>query len=142
MRNTHVVVLCLLSAATAFLCGMQKREVIGSPVYITAAHLNPESLPGYTRIYADRDRDTAYYLKDDFDYYTPSIGEEVTIDSMQYMVTSVKDNVGFYVKCDDAYRGMSGSRVLDTGGNEIGFVSASQPNGELLCISTGGTYVE
>ena len=142
MRNAHVVALCLLSAATAFLCGMQKREVIGSPVYITAAHLNPESLPGYTRIYADTDRDTAYYLKDDFDYHTPSVGEEVTIDNMQYMVTSVQDNVGFYVKCDDAYRGMSGSRVLDAGGNEIGFVSASQPNGELLCIAIGGSYVE
>ena len=40
MRNAHAITLCLLSATAAFLCGAQKREVIGSPVYVTAAHLD------------------------------------------------------------------------------------------------------
>ena len=82
MRNAHAIALCLLSATAAFLCGAQKREVIGSPVYVTAAHLDPSALPGYTRIYADTDRDTAYYLKDNYNYYTPSVGEEVVISSI------------------------------------------------------------
>lgn len=135
MKKQYFLLLAAISCMTLMAFNPKEPERACGPVYITAAHIPSEDLPGYTLMYSDTERDTAYYLKDDYTYHYPNIGEMVVVDGNTCKVTSIQQGIGFNVKCEKAYRGMSGSRVTNTAGEEIGFVSKSQPNGELLCIA-------
>lgn len=115
-----------------------KESTSADMIYITAAHIPEDSIVGYTLMYKDTSRDTAYYLKDDYQYSYPEIGDVVFFGNTKGVVTGIKDGVGFYVKPDDSsavYKGMSGARVRNSRGEEIAFISSSKSVDKLLCVS-------
>lgn len=109
-----------------------------NPIYITAAHINPDDIPGYKCIYTDTDRDTAYYLKEDYEYHYPEIGSTVYFGNSKGTVESIKQGVGFFVQVDkdtEVYKGLSGARVSNANGKDIAFISSAKGRDKLLCVS-------
>lgn len=109
-----------------------------TPLYITAAHLDPETVIGYTLIHTDTERDAAYYIKDDYTYHYPEVGETVYFANCKGIVESIKKGVGFYVSVDkdsEIYKGLSGVRVKDSKGRDIAFVSSAKSKEKILCVS-------
>lgn len=139
MRKLPIAVGCgfglLCTAICTVLClEYLKPKPRDGPVYVTAAHLEPNSLPGYTLLYSDIANDTAYYIKDDYTYYVPDVGDVVYIVNNKCIVTSIERNGAFYVQSNEIYRGLSGARVKDKDGSVIAFVSSAKDD-KILCIS-------
>lgn len=108
------------------------------PLYITAAHIPHEQVTGYTFIYEDTERDAAFYIKDDYTYHYPKVGEAVYFQNGKGTVESIKEGVGFYAVVDDnteVYKGLSGARVRDKDGNDIAFISSAKDKTKVLCVS-------
>lgn len=106
--------------------------------YVTAAHIPHEDIVGYTFIYEDTSRDTAYYIKDDYEYTYPRVGESVYFSNTAGTVESIKDGVGFYVTPADSskvYKGLSGARVKNSDGDIIAFISSAKGQDKILCVS-------
>lgn len=115
-----------------------RRETKSDMIFITAAHIPHEQMVGYTFMYEDPTRDTAYYLKNDYVYSYPKIGSIVYFGNTKGTVVSIKDGVGFYVEPSNGskiYKGMSGSRVRNGKGDDIGFISSAKNTDKILCIS-------
>lgn len=112
-----------------------RSETQESPqVYITAAHIPSDQIAGYTLMYVDEDRDAAYYLKDDYQYHAPSVGDTVYFNGEEGTVKRVDVLGRFFVETDSqVYQGLSGSRVEAKDGEDIGFIS-SVKSGELTCV--------
>lgn len=114
------------------------KPVSTGPLYITAAHIPHEQIVGYRFIYEDTGRDAAFYIKDDYAYHYPEIGDAVYFQNGKGTVDSIKEGVGFYVIVDedtDVYKGLSGARVRDEKGNDIAFISSAKDKNKLLCVS-------
>lgn len=110
-----------------------KEIVLNSNILITAAHL-PE-VEGYSLLYKDEARDTAYYLRDDRQYTTVDF-QHVVIDGLGDCVIDEVYSGGFIISVPDKNlinAGLSGSRVKNTDGKEIGFISALLKNGRIDC---------
>lgn len=108
------------------------------PLFVTAAHIPHEQVTGYKFIYEDTERDTAFYIKNDYKYHYPDIGETVYFQNGKGIVDSIKDGVGFYVVVDEnteVYKGLSGARVRDKDGNDIAFISSAKDRNKVLCVS-------
>lgn len=130
--------LCTAVLIPAYLKLVEPEQVVHGQLYITAAHIQPESLSGYTLMYADENRDIAYYLRNDYEYHYPKIGDVVYFGSNKGVVEEIEEGVGFYVKIGpevEVYQGMSGTRVRDTKGNEIAFIAQLKGTDYLLCVS-------
>lgn len=113
-----------------------KESASADMIFITAAHIPEESIVGYTLMYKDTSRDTAYYLKDDYRYSYPDIGDTVYFGNTKGVVTDIKEGVGFYVKPrGEVYKGMSGARVRDSHGDDIAFISSAKSADKILCVS-------
>lgn len=107
------------------------------PMYITAAHLPAEDFPYLTQVYVDDARDTAYYLRNNYDYFVPEVGSSVYINGKQCIVDNIVPDMGYYVKVPNTlpvYQGMSGMRVYDDNNVAIAFVSQLKGKNYLLCI--------
>lgn len=143
MKLKHKVIWCILGIVATLLLVPAYFKVFSppyseTPIYITAAHLDPSTVTGYTLIYSDEDRDTAYYIKDDYTYHYPEIGETVYFANCKGTVDSIKEGVGFYVSVDkdsEIYKGLSGARVKDSRGKDIAFVSSAKSKEKILCVS-------
>lgn len=110
---------------------------LSGPLYITAAHIPQSDFPYLTQIYVDTTRDTAYYLRRNYEYTVPEIGAQVYINGASCIVESIEPGIGFYVRVGNdmsVYRGMSGSRVCNNKGEEFAFVSKLKGRSHLLCI--------
>lgn len=131
----------LIGVCVGFVCAtvIQKKDVPATgQVYITAAHIPSTALTGYSLMYADTERDSAYYLKEDYTYTYPDIGETVYFGKYSGVVESIEEGIGFWVEVTEdtrIYQGMSGMRVCDKDGNEIAFISKSKGGTRLLCVS-------
>lgn len=102
-------------------------------VLITAAHLG--EVEGYTLLYADEKRDTAYYLRNDRQYTTIDY-QHVTHEELGDCIIAEVYSGGFIINVPNPnliHSGLSGSRILTTQGKPIGFVSALLPNGKIDC---------
>ena len=144
MKLRYKVVMCVCGLAysalliPAYLKWIEPKAPVHGQLYITAAHIPPENFQDCVLLYTDDARDTAYYLRQDYEYHYPKIGDVVYFGADRGVVERIEDGVGFYVKIEDdvrVYQGMSGTRVRDTEGNEIGFISQLKGTNHLLCIS-------
>ena len=120
------VVICILNKDSA------------SNIYVTAAHLPHDQITGYTFMYEDTGTDTAYYVKSDIQHKLPRFDTKVKFINNAGKVAGYLSNYGFIVDVDnesDIYHGMSGARVTDIFGRELGFIS-SYKDGKLFCVST------
>ena len=144
MRTKYKILCGLLGVAcTGLLIPVYIRYISPDPVpagplYITAAHIPHEQITGYKFIYEDAERDTAFYIKDDYVYHYPNVGDAVYFQNGKGIVDSIKEGIGFYVVVDentDVYKGLSGARVRDKNGNDIAFISSAKDKNKLLCVS-------
>lgn len=144
MKLQYKVLSVILGLCTSAVCVPLYYKTVTKPVnespvvFVTAAHIPQEQMTGYKLLYADEDRDTAYYLNTNYTYTLPNVGDDVSINGIAGTVKSVKEDVGFYVTVSDnshVYKGISGARVLDKNGDAIGFVSSSKKSGEIYCIA-------
>lgn len=109
-----------------------------SNIYVTAAHLPHDQITGYTFMYEDTRTDTAYYIKSDMQRKLPRFNTKVKFINNTGVVVGQLSDYGFIVNVDnesDVYHGMSGARVTDALGRELGFIS-SYKDGKLFCVST------
>lgn len=102
-------------------------------VLITADHL--ENVEGYTKIYSDKEKDIAYYIRD-APVYSKIEAQKVIIKGLEDCKIIDSYEGGFIVETDKQFlisSGMSGERVLTVNGQEIGFVSSLQEDGKIDC---------
>lgn len=128
-----VTALIVVASIPAYRYMMQNTN--DSPqIFITAAHIPSDEVFGYTLMYVDESRDTAYYLKDDYKYHYPEVGEKVYFGDSSGTVTEIVDGKGFYITTEaEMYQGLSGSRVKSRKGEDIGFISSVKGD-KVLCI--------
>lgn len=112
-----------------------KQVELNSNILITAAHL-PE-VDGYTLLYKDEKggRDTAYYLRNDRQYTTIDF-QHVVVDGLGDCVVDEVYSGGFIITTPDKNlinTGLSGSRVKNLDGKDIGFISSLLQNGRIDC---------
>lgn len=132
-------VLCTVTLLPWYLRFTRNSGRIPDQVYITAAHLPHDSVMGYTFMYEDTDRDTAYYIKNDYTYHYPTVGDTVYFADSKATVDTIVSGTGFYVTVTgdtEIYKGLSGARVKNANGKDIAFISAAKGRNKLLCIST------
>lgn len=106
---------------------------LSSNVLITAAHL--EKVDGYKLLYKDGSRDVAYYIKENVSLSIIQ-PQPVTIDGLQDCKITSSYEGGFTVetsRTDLIHSGLSGTRVKDLGGQDIGFISALLKDGKIDC---------
>lgn len=131
-------VVCTCIFIPAYIRYITLAPVPAGPLFVTAAHIPHEQVTGYKFIYEDTERDMALYIKNDYKYHYPDIGETVYFQNGKGTVDSIKDGVGFYIVVDentDVYKGLSGARVRDKDGNDIAFISSAKDRTKVLCVS-------
>lgn len=108
---------------------------LNSNILITAAHLG--NIDGYTLLSDDTDRDVAYYIKEEKEFTTLPV-QEVVIEGLEDCKIIKSEPGVFYVTTgtpDQIVNGMSGKRVYDSYGNEIGFIDALVKGQQIKCIT-------
>ena len=106
---------------------------LNNNILITAAHL--EKVEGYNKLYEDKDRDVAYYIKDSIKL-TRVVNQEVFIEGLEDCKIISSKEGSFQVTTstpENIVNGMSGRRVLDKYNTPIGFVDAMSTGGVLEC---------
>jgi hypothetical protein len=118
----------------------QIEDIADATMYLTAAHLDIEDVEeetGFSYIGKDPELDIAYYINTAVRpvlQYTGAITiegiSECSIDSIMkgYFLVKVVDTT-------EVYAGLSGVRVCDTEGRNIGFVSELTEDGYLKCMT-------
>jgi hypothetical protein len=108
-------------------------EYASPDVIKTVAHITLDS-EKYELIYEDDDNDIAYYRVLDRDNLV-SVGDTVyTINGDETTVTAT-DVYGFYVEYNEVfYPGMSGSVIINSTGNSVGYVSRLDNSEFVYCI--------
>ena len=103
---------------------------------ISAAHL--EKIDGYTKIYTDKDRDVSYYVKDKKDLSVLPVGMKVQAEYLKEC-TVTNSGPGWFIfsvnNPENITSGMSGNRVKDSSGEDIGFISELVNNKEVKCYT-------
>lgn len=126
-----------LGVLAGIMCYIASTPNIDSPVYITANHINSDSLRGVTKLYGDDEYDVAYYRKNGYVYKIPNKGTKVKYAGGTGVVDVALDDMRFYVipaEESEVYKGLSGTRVKTILGEEIAFIS-SYVDGKLVCVS-------
>jgi hypothetical protein len=105
-------------------------------VVVTAAHIDPDTFPAYKLLYADGERDIAYYVNTEYEPIELKQGSRVEITE-ELKGTAVKSEGDyFYVECDDPLMivaGLSGKDVMHKR-KPVGFVSSLEPGPLLRCV--------
>lgn len=103
-------------------------------IYKTAAHVSPDNYPDYELLFADSSKDIAYYqLKSNV--LRKVAGDTVyTQKGHSYTITDTTMD-GFTIPADEyILAGMSGTPIMDSEGNVIGYISALLDGKSVYCI--------
>ena len=138
MKIFRILLVALLIIVSYIIGSTQsKSEEVPSRVFITAAHIPESEFPGYTLMYKDEQRDTAYYLNPNGKSVEIPIGARIVINhNIKCTVVGTLVNDICLVQLDDPSvirKGLSGS-IASYRGEPIGFVSSLTEESKLKII--------
>lgn len=105
----------------------------GEDVIKTVAHIDVDT-ERFECIYSDYNDDVAYYIIEPHTLCV-SVGDKVfSVENVEYTVTDV-DATGFFFEYDPTiHTGLSGTSVLDSDGNVVGYVCEIINGKKVYCI--------
>ena len=135
--STFIIVFCMfIICVQSHKIKTLQQNLADTPteIYKTVAHVSSDNYPDYELLFKDSSTDIAYYrLKSNV--LRKVVGDTVyTQKGHSYIITDTTMD-GFTIPADEyILAGMSGTPIMDSDGNVIGYISALLDGKSVYCI--------